>query len=134
MIKLSNQTRQARMLAIINEIDKFVASGYIEIYTGTMPPLTGATTSQIKLSTLVFSTVSALSVNGVMTFETVADDTLASGTGTASWCRVKNGNHEIIFDADCGLIGSSAFSKFDTLSIITGGTVSLTSMELTDGN
>ena len=106
-------------------------SGKFEIYDGTRPsnPDT-AITSQNLLATLTFGNPAfGDSVDGVATANAIADAT-ASATGTAAWARCyKSDGSSPVLDMNVGTSGSDL--NLNSTSIQSGGTVSVTSMTVT---
>lgn len=134
-IKMSEGLRNARLQAIVDKLDFAATGGYIEFYDGVQPAVSGgALSSNVLLGTTVFSAISGVVATGVLTFNTITDDTSADATGTVSWCRVFDGDAAFIFDGDAGLTASTAFARFDDVNITLGDVIHPVSATITEGN
>lgn len=106
-------------------------AGKLEIYTGTRPanPDT-ALSGNTLLATLTFSaTAFGASSNGTATANAITSGT-AAATGTASWARCyKSDGVTAVIDMNVGTSGSDL--NLNSVSIQSGGTVSVTSMTVT---
>ena len=72
-------------------------------------------------------------VDGVLTLNAIADDTDADATGTAEWFRiVQSDGTTFVLDGDVGTSGSDL--NLDSVSVVAGGTVSVTEFIITEGN
>lgn len=128
--------RNAKADAITTEMDAGTAA-IIEIYdsTGTGRPATGgAVTTQVLLGTLTFSATSfAAASGGTIVGAAITDDSAADATGTATWFRVlTQGAGTFIMDGDVGTAASDL--NLNTVSIVTGATISITQFDITVGN
>lgn len=131
-IGISVAVRNARLQAVLDEIDAGSAGGYIEFYDGTQP-VTGGTVTTL-LGTVTFATTAGTITGGVLTFDTITDDTSADATGTVTWCRFYDSDANHILDGDCGNTASTALVKFDNPALVAGGTIHIASGILTEGN
>jgi len=108
------------------------ASALLRIYDGSRPATGGAATTLLAELTCN-ATFAPAAVNGVLTLNAIADDTSANATGTATWFRiVQSDGSTHVLDGDVGTSGSDL--NLDSVSIVTGGTVSVTSFVITEGN
>ncbi len=107
------------------------ASATIKIYTGSAP--TNADTAigaQVLLVTLTCAATFGTSTSGVLTLGSITSGT-AVATGTAGWARVATSGGTTICDlTSVGTSGSDI--NLNTVSITTGGTVSITSGTITE--
>lgn len=105
------------------------ASALLRIYNGTRPATAGAATT--LLAELVCNATFAPSTSGgVLTLNSIANDASANATGTATWGRlVKADGTTFVMDFDVGTSGSDC--NLNTVSIVTGGPVAITSCVLT---
>lgn len=128
--RLTNAAASAAADAVVDRIDTGGA-GTIKIYTGTIP--TDADTAlgaQTLLATLTFSaTAFGNASNGVATAAAITSDTSADATGTAAWARIANGAGTTIMDVTVGTSGEDI--NFNTVSFVTGATVSISSLTVT---
>jgi len=103
-----------------------------EIYSGTQPANADtALSGNTKLATLTASAVMwGASAAGVLTLASVTDDSSADATGTATFCRMLTQAAGTVV-ADCDVATSGATITLNTVSIVSGGTVSITAGTLT---
>lgn len=128
----------ARRTAIAQDLVQDMADGtsnpnpVMEIYDGTMPASMGGAITDTLLGTLTL-TAGVGTVNaGVLTFDTITDDSSADASGEAGWCRVLNrdGNEAVYFTiADDG----SAEINFNEATIVAGAPISITSLSVVIG-
>jgi hypothetical protein len=72
------------------------------------------------LGTLPF-TQPAGTISGYTLSLTIAGTPTASQSGTAAWARIVNGANGLVYQGDCGTIGSGAFVEMATLNVVAGG-------------
>jgi len=60
----------------------------LEIYDGSIPAGMGGAISDTLLATLTLTATVGTESNGVITFDTITEDSSADATGDAGWCRV----------------------------------------------
>jgi hypothetical protein len=130
-LKLSNAARSAAADAIADMCDAASAAGTIKIYDGTAPATADtAVTTQVLLATLTFSDPAfGAASNGVVTADTITDDSSADASGTATWARIEDSDGTNIMDVDVGTAGATLV--LNTTSIIAGAVVRVTGAVLT---
>ncbi len=123
--------RHNQLDEITTLIDAGAGAGLIRIYDGARPATGGAVTT--LLAELTCSDPSAAAASGgVWTFDTITDDASADADGTATWFRIVDSNGAFVLDGDVGTSGSDL--NLNSVSLTTGGTVSITSFTITAGN
>lgn len=134
IIKIRAATRSAMAQAFIADLDAGAGNATIEFYTGTQPagPAT-AVTSQVKLGTLTCSDPSATETDGEIEFASITQDSAADATGTATWARVKNPSGVAIADFDVTNNAGTGAIKLNTVSVVEGGPISMSSFIITVG-
>lgn len=131
-VRLANSTQQAAGDAVVDLIDGGGAAGTIKIYDGTQPAdANTAVSTQTLLGTLTFTypAFGATNTSGVATASPITDDTSADATGTATWARVLDSTGATIFDCDVNTAGATI--NLNSVSITSGGTISITSFTMT---
>lgn len=131
-IKLTTSVRNARLDAITTAIG---ASGLIKIYTASQPAdANTAVSGQTLLGTLTCNATFAPSASGgVLTLNSITQDSSADATGTAAWFRMlKSDATTVIMDGTVGTSGADL--NLNTTSIVTGGPITISSFTITDGN
>lgn len=119
--------RDSRLDAIVTAIG---TSGKVRIYDGSRPATGGAATT--LLAELPLSATAGTVTGGVLTFSAITADSSADATGTATWFRVLTSANAAVIDGDVGTSGSDL--NLNTTSIVTAGSVSITSFTITEAN
>jgi hypothetical protein len=104
-------------------------TGYLRIYTGTQAATADtAVGAQTLLAELRFSATAApATVAGVITFNAITSAT-AAATGTATWFRaLKSDGTSAVFDGTCDIAGNTPNLSLNSVAIVSGATVSVTS-------
>lgn len=107
-------------------------NGYLRIYSGTQPANANtAITSQVLLAELRFNATAAPAASGgVLTMNSITQDSSANNTGTATWFRaLKSDGSTVVFDGSVGTSGSDL--NIGSTSITSGASVAVTSMTFT---
>jgi len=112
-------------------VDAGAGAGTLRIYDGTRPATGGTATTLLAELTFTDPSFSAAS-SGVLTADTITDDSSANATGTATWFRVVDSDATFVMDGNVGTSGSDL--NLNTTSIVSGNTVSCTSFVITAGN
>ena len=124
-VKATTRSAQADLLA------RNLDGGYVKIYAGTPPAdVDTALSGNTLLGTLGINATSAPAASsGTLTFNAITDDTSADATGIATFYRTYRTDGTTAETQ--GSVGTSGTSMVlaDT-SIITGGTISITSVSL----
>ena len=129
-VRLSAAVRNAGLDAITTAIG---ASGKLAIYNGTQPAsVATALSGQTKLAELALSATAAPGASGgVLTFSTITADSSADATGTQTWATLTTSGGTRVVDMSCGN-GSGDLNLSGTITAT--GTVSVTSLTITDNN
>ena len=123
-----------------NQLDEITAlagtSALLSIYDGTRPAdADTAISTQNLLAQLTCdgSAFAAAASGGVLTASAITQDSSANATGTASWFRLTASNGTtVVMDGDVGTSGADL--NLNSVSIVLGGTVSVSSFVITGGN
>lgn len=128
-IAYSSTLRNTRMDAITTAAG---ASALLRIYDGTRPA-TGGTATTLLAELTCNATFAPSSSSGVLTLNSITQDSSANATGTATWFRlVKSDGTTHVLDGNVGTSGSDL--NLSTTSIVSTQPVSVTSFVLTEGN
>jgi len=137
-IRMTTALRNARAQAIIDTVDAggdtITTEAVLLIYGGTRPSTGGSAAGNTLLGTLVMSQPCGTISSGVLTLQPVTSDTSADADGTITWARIADSDGVAVMDFSCGLTGSSADITFNAVDVLTGGTISLVSGTITEGN
>jgi len=123
---------------IAGEIITAMATGtastpMIEIYNGSLPTSMGGSITDTLLAELAMTNAAATQSNGVITLETITNDSSANATGTAGWARIIDRDGAEVIYLTVGATGSGADLELNTTSITSGGPVAITSGTITVG-
>jgi hypothetical protein len=134
VFKLSAATRGAMANAVIAAVDAGSGPALLRFYTGTMPagPDT-AITSQTLLGTLTCSDPSGAQASGVITFSAITQDSSADASGTCTWARLVTSDGTGVADFDVTDTAGSGAIKLNTVSVVSGGPIMMTSLTITMG-
>ena len=105
----------------------------LEIYDGSIPASMGGAISDTLLATLTLTATAATESGGVITFDTITEDSSADASGDAGWCRVldREGDEAVYFTISAA--GGSGEIQFNSISIVAGAPVAVSSMTVTVG-
>ena len=129
-VRLKTTTRNTALDRITTEIG---TSGFLRIYNGTQPtgPDTALSGNTLLAELPLSSTAAANASGGVLTFSAITTEASALATGTQTWASLVTSAGTRIVDMSCGN-GSGDLNLSGTITL--GGTVSVTSLTITDGN
>ena len=129
--RISIAAAQAACNAIVDLLDGGAGAGYIEIRTGAQPATVATAATGTLLGTLTcsdpaFGNASAASPS-VATASAITSDTNADATGTAGWFRAYDSVGTAVIDGSITATGGGGDMTLDTVSIVAGGTIAITS-------
>ena len=108
----------------------------IAIRTGTQPAdpdtaATGTLLATLTFSDPAFGAATDGNPGGLLTADTITDDSSADATGTAGYFRISSTGTgaDDVADGECGTSGADL--NFNSVSITSGSTVSITSFTVT---
>ena len=110
-------------------------SGFLRIYSGTRPanvaaPITGTLLAELVCNASAFAAAAA---SGVLTANAISNDAAANATGTATHFRLwKSDGTTGVMDGDVATSGADL--NLDSVSIVTGQVISVSSFVITDNN
>ena len=107
------------------------ASALLNIYDGSRPATGGAATTLLAQLTCNATFAPAAS-GGTLTLNAITSDTSANATGTATWARITTSGASFVLDCSVGTSGADV--NLNTVSIVSGATVAVTSAVFTEGN
>lgn len=112
------------------------ASAILRIYSGTRPATAGAETTILAQLTCNASAFAPASSSGVLTLNAITSQPSAAATGTATWFRIyaSNGTTHVLDGSVSTQAAGTGDLQLDSTSIVTGGTVAITSATITAGN
>jgi hypothetical protein len=129
VVRVTTALKTSAANALKTALDAGSGPATIKFYTGTMPagPAT-AITSQVLLGTLTCSDPCGSESGGVLTFSAVTQDSSADNTGTATWARFADSTGAAVMDCDVSVTGGGGALQANTVSIVAGGPISITSL------
>ena len=108
------------------------ASALLRIYDGSRPA-TGGTATTLLAELTCNATFAPGASSGVLTLNSITQDSSANATGTATWFRiVKSDGTTFVMDGNVGTSGSDL--NLTTTSIVATQPVSVSSFVITEGN
>lgn len=132
------QFSDATIIAAVGAVTPLLNSGFLDFYTGSQPAdanqaVTGTQLVSCALSATAFGTPSASGATGsrvvTATANTISTGT-AGNTGTAGYCVLYKSDHATV--VAMGSVGTTgADVNLSSTSIVSGGTVQITSFTLT---
>lgn len=118
--------------AMLDEITTAAGgSALLRIYDGTRPS-TGGTATTLLAELTCNATFAPSAAGGVLTLNSITQDSSANATGTATWFRIVTSGSTFVLDGNVGTSGSDL--NLTTTSIVSGQPVSVTSFTITEGN
>lgn len=126
---MASGLRNARLDAITTFAG---GSGKLRIYNGSRPA-TGGTVTTLLAELTLNATFAPAASGGVLTLNSITQDSSADATGTATWFRiVKSDGTTFVMDGSVGTSGADL--NLNTTSIVATGVVTVTSATITEGN
>lgn len=112
---------------MMDEITTFVStSGKIKIYAGTQPAGGGSPTGSLLATLTCNATAFAgAATGGVLTLNSITQDSAADATGTATWFRLTKSDDTWVLDGDITATGGGGDLELDNTSIVINGTVAM---------
>lgn len=138
-LRLSTAARNAAVSAIATLIDGGSGPGVLRIYTGSQPAGPGTSPSGTLLAEFTLNDPAFGSPSsGVVTLDITpaVEDTSADATGTAGWFRLLDSTEAAstglgVVDGTVTATGGGGDLTVNTVSIVSGATVTVTSGTLT---
>lgn len=129
-IKLSVAARNAMLDSLTSTVS---GSAKLRIYDGSQPagPGTAVSTQTLLAELTCNATFAPAASSGTLTLNSITQAT-AAATGTASWFRIVTSGNTAVIDGSVSTSGADM--NLNSTSIVSGGTVSITSATLTAGN
>ncbi len=120
----------------LDEITAAIGSnGLLRIYSGTQPtdPDTALSGNTLLAELALSSTFAAGAASGVLTANAITADAGADATGTATWFTLATAGGTRKIDGSVGTSGAD-LNLLNTVSIVSGAEVSVSSLTITHGN
>lgn len=134
-MKLATSTRTAIAAALLADFDGGTGPCTLKFYTGAQPANVATAASGTLLGTLTCSDPMGDSTTtaGALTFAAITQDSAADATGTVGYARLFDGGGVAKGDFSVGAAGSGADIIMNTVSIVVGGPITVTSFVITIG-
>lgn len=128
-LSYSTSLRNARLDAITTAVG---SAGKLRIYDGTKPSAGGTATTLLAEFTLGSPFAGAASSGSLS--PTLPSNVTASASSTATWFRIVTSGGTFVIDGTVTATGGGGDLTLNTVTIVSGGTVSITSFTITAGN
>lgn len=130
--RIPTAARNAAANAIVDLLDAGSGAGIIRIYTGSQPASANDAASGTLLGTLTLTDPAfGNAATGVATASAITSDTSADATGTAGWFRALDSDAATVIDGSITATGGGGDLTLDSVSIVAGGTIAVTSWTVT---
>lgn len=131
-LSLATSARNAAVNAVVALLDAGTGPGTLQIRTGSKPATPDTAATGTLLGTLTFSDPAfGAASSGVATAGTITSDTIADASGTAGYFRALDSTGAAVFDGTIGLAASGADLIMDSVTIVAGGVIAITSFTYT---
>lgn len=134
---MATRISQAAAKGAVDSLVARLNSGTIEIRTGAQPASVGTAASGTLLGTLTLSATAfgaaTTASPSVATANAITSDTSADATGTAGWFRAYGTGPTAVIDGSITATGGGGDMTLDSVSIVAGGTVAVTSWTVSLG-
>lgn len=129
-MRFATNLRNARA----NAITTFAgASALMRFYDGTQPA-TGGTATNLLAQCTMNATFAPAASGGVLTLNVIGSAS-AVATGTCTWVRIVTSGGTFVMDMTASTVSAGTGDvQLDSTSIVNGGTVAVSSGQVTEGN
>ena len=137
--RISNEVAQLMANAGVDNLNEGSDGATIQGRSGAQPTdpdtaVSGTNLFTLTMSTTAFGAATDAAPGALKTANSITDDTSADATGTLGYCRASSSNASDTplddhFDGEAGTSGADF--NFNTLAIVSGSTVSMTSYTIT---
>ncbi len=137
--RISNEVALLMADACVDNLDEGSAGAVIQGRTGAQPAdpdtaVSGTNLFTLTCNTTAFGAAADAAPGGIATAAAITDDSSADATGTLGYCRASSSNAadtplDDHIDGEAGTSGADF--NFNTLAIVSGATVSMTSWTVT---
>lgn len=133
-VKLIAAVRTAMAAAMLTQFDAAAGPCTLKVYDGAQPAdPTVAVSTQVLLGTLTCSDPLGSTAAGALTFGAITQDNAADANGTAAWARLLDGAGNPVADFDVSNSAGNGVVKLNTVTIVQGGPITVTSFVITVG-
>jgi len=123
--------------SVVDACDAGAGAAVLTIYDGTMPTnldtaLSGNTIlAELTMSDPAFGAAADAAPGATATANSITDDSAANATGTASFFRIHDSNSLGCLQGSATATGGGGILELNTISLVVGATVSITSLTVT---
>lgn len=131
-VSYNTTIRSSRMTAVLTAIDAGSGAGLVKVYSGSVPASVGASLGAATLlATLTCSDPAGAVTNGVLTFDSITQDSSGDASGAPTFARVTDSDGNAVLQCTAG-VGSGDLNF--GAAIVSGQPVQISSFALTEGN
>lgn len=133
VLRFKTTTKNNVLTQVKNDIDAGSGPGIQRIYTGAMPATVETAETGTLLAELTLSDPCGTVADGALTFAAITQDASANADGVAGYVRTYDSDGNAVFDGDVSNTGGTGFLKMNTVNIVAGGPVQISSAVLRVG-
>lgn len=130
---LATSSRTALAAALLTDFDAGAGACTLKFYTGAMPATVATAASGTLLGTCTCSDPMGSAAAGALTFGAVTQDSAADASGTVGYARLFDGDGNAKADFDVSATGGGGAIQMNTVTIVVGGPIQVTSFVITIG-
>jgi hypothetical protein len=134
IIKIKTTIRNSMAQQIMDALDGGTGPAKLKFYTGTIPADGDtAITTQTLLGTLICTDPSAVVTSGVVIFDDITQDNAADASGAAAFAALTDSDDAVKAYLDVTATGGGGAITLNTVTIVQGGPILMTSLAITVG-
>lgn len=132
-LRFKMATKNNVLTQVKDAIDAGDGPGIQRIYSGAMPASADAAETGTLLAELTLTDPCGVVADGELVFAPITQDVSANADGVAGYVRTYDSYLNAVFDGDVSNTGGTGFLKLNTVSIVAGGPVKISSCVLRVG-
>ena len=133
VLRFKTTTKNNVLTQVKNDIDAGSGPGVQRIYSGSMPASVDVAETGTLLAELTLSDPCGTVATGELTFSAITQDVSANADGVAGYVRTYDSALNAVFDGDVSNTGGTGFLQLNTVNIVAGGPVHISSCVLRVG-
>jgi hypothetical protein len=133
-LKFSNALRSTRAQAVVTACDAGSGAAVLQVRSGTQPAGPDTAAAGTLLASITLNDPSFAESGAVLTIDSdpAIADSSADNTGTASWFRILTSAGTAVVDGSVTATGGGGDLTLNTVSIVSGASVTITGGTITE--